>query len=229
MQSPSCSTGNPNPCLGGCLLLLAFKSRISSEILMPVPRFVVGFLLSMGVLVLPKAIFKSWAPDSVVPEAALKCLPHCIDLDLCYGERNTGAWVSVLPFSLSSWMAMSTLAGAGPWALEGWLQISVQLLRLQLLKMAHLVLKGRGLGASWIDWGEVVLWAAWIYYWNVLFPEKLHHFQGLMEPYFSLGQCQKNWKVVPCDPSFKGEHGNKTFVDVLEADTFIWKRHLQSC
>jgi hypothetical protein len=42
-----------------------------------------------------------------------------------------------------------------------------------------------------------------------------------MEPYFSLGQCQKNWKVVPCDPSFKGEHGNKTFVDVLEADTFI--------
>lgn len=62
--------------------MLAFKLRISSEILMPVPRFVVGFLLSMGVLVLPKAICKSWAPDSVVPEAALKCLPHCIDLVL---------------------------------------------------------------------------------------------------------------------------------------------------
>jgi hypothetical protein len=49
-----------------------------------------------------------------------------------------------------------------------------------------------------------------------------------MEPYFSLGQFQKNWKVVPSDPSFKGEHGNKTFVDVLEADTSIPKRRLQS-
>jgi hypothetical protein len=58
----------------------------------------------------------------------------------------------------------------------------------------------------------------------VLFPEKLPHFPGLMEPYFSLGQFLKNWKFVPIDPSFKGEHGNKTSMDVLEADISIPKR-----